>query len=57
MKTFEYDLYFNSDEYMDTYNDLSKAIKVAKDCSKNLRDQGKTGAYSIFYDGIEIARF
>jgi len=54
---FEYDLFFETEEYLTTKESLEELIKLAKRCAKNLKDQGRIGTYQIKYLGITIAQY
>lgn len=45
------------EEYLCHVTGIENAIKLAKQLKKNLKSQGKTGFYSIYYAGIIIAQF
>ena len=53
---FKYLLMFG-EEYICLAASFESAIKLAKHLKKNLKEQGKTGFYDIYLNGILIARF
>ena len=53
---FKYLLMFG-EEYICLAASIERAIKLAKHLKKNLTEQGKTGFYDIYFNGILIAQF
>lgn len=55
-KEFIYTVKFGEQYLFDT-SDIQIAIMLAAFLKKNLEDEGGTGFYDIYYNGILIARF
>ena len=45
------------EEYVCLAASIESAIKLAKHLKKNLKEQGKSGFYDIYFNGILIAQF